>query len=126
MKLKLDENLGRAEANLFAAAGLDTATITSQRMSGAPDEAVIACCRDERRCLVTMDTEFGNPILYHPWEYAGIALLRLPHRPSHASVLDACRTLIEGLKGGEIDGKLWVVQIGKIRVYQPDRPEEDI
>ena len=90
MKLKLDENLGRAEAALFASAGLDSATIKSQRMSGAPDEVVIGCCRDERRCLVTMDAEFGNPILYHPWEYAGIALLRLPHRTSHATVLDAC------------------------------------
>jgi predicted nuclease of predicted toxin-antitoxin system len=125
VKVKLDENLGHTAADLFRQAGHDLETVRSEGLSGRPDEDVIAACQPEQRCLVTLDLDFSNPLLFKPWEYAGIAVLRLPAKPSQADLLLACRTLLRGLEQDAIGGKLWSVQRGRIREYRPDRPEEE-
>jgi predicted nuclease of predicted toxin-antitoxin system len=125
VNLKLDENLGHTAAELFRRAGHGVETVHTQKLSGAPDAEVIAMCRREQRCLVTLDLDFSNPLMFKPWEYAGIAVLRLPAKPSHDDVLRVCQTLIAGLAQETITGKLWTVQRGRIREYRPDRPEEE-
>ena len=72
------------------------------------------------RCLVTLDQEFGNPLLFKPSEYPGIAVLRLPPRPTPDDLLDVVRTLISGLARRNVEGKLWIVQRGRLREYQPE------
>lgn len=62
--IKLDENLGRAIADLLAEAGHDVATVHDQQMTSAPDSALIAACSAEGRCLVTLDLGFANPLSY--------------------------------------------------------------
>jgi hypothetical protein len=125
MRLKLDENLGAAAAAIFGAAGHDVSTVKGEHMAGAADRTVFAMSRSERRCLVTMDLDFGNPLLFKPEDSSGIAVLRLPPKASYQDILDACRTLIGALARGEITGKLWIIQRGRIREYQPDLPEEE-
>jgi hypothetical protein len=118
MKLKLDENLGSHAANLPQTAGHDVATVAAERLVSASDREVIDVCRRERRCLVTLDLDFGNPFLFRPSDYAGIAVLRLPAKPSHGDLLAVVRTLIGGLVQADIAGKLWIVQAGRLREYQ--------
>src|SRR4051794_4644363 len=120
MKIKLDENLGRACARALEAAGHDVATVVRQRLAGAPDRLVIDVCRDEGRILVTLDQDFGNPLRFVPREYAGIVVLRLPRRPTPDDLLDAVQTLVAGLEVQDIMGKLWFVEAGRVREYQPD------
>ena len=120
MRLKLDENLGRQAAALLRTAGHDVSTVVEQRLTSAPDEDVIGVCRQEDRCLVTLDLDFANPLRFDPKEYRGIAVLRLPSRPGANDLLNALRTLVGGLARGEISGRLWIVQIGVLREYQPD------
>lgn len=60
-----------------------------------------------------------------PADYAGIAVLRLPTKPSQDDVLGLCRTLIAALTGEAIEGKLWSVQRGRIREYRPDATEDE-
>jgi hypothetical protein len=121
MKLKLDENLGKTAASLLQSAGYDTQTVPGQGLSKATDREVIAACQSERRCLVTLDLDFGNPLLFDPADYAGIAVLRLPPRPVHQDLVDACNTLIAALNKRDISGKLWIVQRGRIREYQQEK-----
>lgn len=118
MKLKLDENLGKTAVAAFQSAGHDTLTVLEQDMAGAVDRKVIGVCQSEQRCLVTLDLDFANPLLFDPAKYAGIAVLRLQPRLSHRDLVDACNTLIAGLGKGDIAGKLWIVQKGRIREYQ--------
>jgi hypothetical protein len=118
MRLKLDENLGGTAAMLLQSAGHDIETVPGQGLSRATDREVIAACQSELRCLVTLDLDFGNPLLFDPAEYAGIAVLRLPARPSYQDLLDVCNTLTAGLVKRDITGKLWIVQRGRIREYQ--------
>ncbi len=123
MRLKLDENLGGTAASLLRSSGYDTETVRGQGPSKAADRQVIAVCQSERRCLVTLDLEFGNPLLFNPLEYAGIVVIRLPRRPSYRDLLDACNTLIAALSKRDIAGKLWIIQRGRIREYQhPNEP----
>ncbi len=125
MKLKLDENLGRVAWQLLERAGHDVATVHGQGLSGATDNDLAGIVRSEGRCLVTLDLDFANPLLFRPSDYAGIAVLRLPAKVSDAEMQNACRMLIAGLANDEIAGRLWIVEMGRIRQYQPESGTED-
>lgn len=118
MRLKLDENLGAAVAEALRGAGHDVATVASQGLCGAPDRTLLDVCRGEGRCIVTLDTEFANPLVFRPSSFAGIVVLRSPSRSSPASLVDLACTLARGLERADVFGKLWVVQRGRIREYQ--------
>jgi predicted nuclease of predicted toxin-antitoxin system len=87
LKLKLDENIGMRGRELLEAQGHDVATVWDQELVSAPDSQLISICREERRCLVTLDLDFSNPLRYVPSDYHGIAVLRLPGRASPDDLL---------------------------------------
>ena len=88
MRLKLDENLGRRAADLFRQAELDLQTVAEEDLQGSDDRCLIAACGQERRCLVTLDLDFSNPLVFRPEEHSGIAVLRLPPKPGYEDVLE--------------------------------------
>ncbi|MGA2077527.1 MAG: DUF5615 family PIN-like protein [Terriglobia bacterium] len=118
MKLKLDENLGRQVAELFRVRGHDVRTVSEEQLCSGTDENLIQVWRAEGRCLVSLDLDFGNPLLFKPKEFAGIAVLRLPRKPSPDDLLQTVGTLINALTREDPVRKLWIVQKGRIRVYQ--------
>lgn len=120
MKVKLDENLGRREADRLRVAGHDVATVCEQGMVSAADRQLIEACRRERRCLVSLDLDFANPLLFRPSDHAGIAVLRLPPKPTADDLLALMDALAAELKTASIAGKLWVVERHRIRQYQPE------
>ena len=97
MKFKFDENLGRAAAAVLSEAGFDVITVFDRHLEGALDRDVIEYCAREERCLVTLDAEFGNPLLFPPHRYRGIVLLRIPGRATAELILPALRTLRDAL-----------------------------
>jgi hypothetical protein len=92
-------------------------------MCGTNDKTLIEICRAESRCLVTLDMEFGNLLLFKPAEYSGIIVMRLPSKPSPLDLLELTGTLVRTLGQKDIGGKLWVVQRGRVREYQPENEE---
>lgn len=120
MRLKLDENLGKNPADALRQAGHDVATVPQQGLCGIEDSKLIKICSEESRCLVSLDIEFGNPILFKPADYHGIVVFRLPHRPGPQDLLDVVSTLIAGLAREDVAGKLWIIQKGRIREYQEE------
>jgi predicted nuclease of predicted toxin-antitoxin system len=119
VKLKLDENLGSVRVvTLLRLAGHDVATVREQNLTGTADVQLIDICRSEGRCLVTLDRGFGNRIRFNPSDYPGIVIIRLPSQPTLEDLGFAVETLIRGLDEAEVDGKLWIIQQGRILEYQ--------
>lgn len=67
-----------------------------------------------------LDENLGNPLVFPPEQYSGIAVLRIPPRLTQPDILDGARTLIEALELADISGKLWIVQRGRIREHIRD------
>jgi len=124
MRFKLDENLGRRGRDLLTAAGHNVATVFDQNLNQAPDSEIIEVCRQERRCLVRLDLDFGNPLRFKPADYCGIAVFRLPAKFSYEDMSIAIRTLAKAVESESIDKKLWIVERARIRIYRPE--SEDI
>ncbi len=119
MKIKLDENLGTRGADLLRAAGHDVATVADESLFGVDDVRVAAVCRDEQRCLITLDMHFGDPLQFKPTDYCGLVILRPPPRVSLDNLLGLIKTFITAAGNQSLDKKLWIVQQGTIREYQP-------
>jgi predicted nuclease of predicted toxin-antitoxin system len=119
VKIKLDENLGRREAERLRAAGQDVATVPEQGMTSAPDKELIAVCRREERCLVSLDLDFANPLVFRPSDYAGIVVLRLPPKPTADDLLGLIDRLVAELATTSVEGRLWVVEHNRIRQFEP-------
>ncbi len=118
MKLKLDENLGVRGKHVLDAAGHDACTVAAQKLTAADDRHLIEICRLEGRALVTLDVDFANPLVYPPADYAGIAVIRLPKRPTAADLQAGLETLVRALNAESLTGRLWIVERGRVRIHQ--------
>ena len=123
MKVKLDENLGTRLQAEFRAAGYDVATVAGERLSGAKDHRLFEICRTEGRILVTLDVGFGNLLRFPCEGTAGIAVLRVHEGTGHAFIRSLAATLIAAMTTRPIEGKLWIVEAGRIRERIGAEPE---
>jgi predicted nuclease of predicted toxin-antitoxin system len=117
VRLKLDENLSRRAADLIRAAGHDTVTVADQGLRGAADESLFEVCKREGRALVTLDRDFGQVLRYPPAASAGIVVLELGPRATHAALLDRVRELLRVLNTQSPEGTLWIVEPGRLRIH---------
>ena len=122
MRFKLDENLEPQLAIPLADGGHDVESVLSEGLSGRSDETIYQTCLRERRTIITLDLDFANPFRFPPGPTEGIVVIR-PPRP----VLAAIRSTLVGgmaqIKGNKLKGMLWIVEPGRIRVYQPGEEE---
>ena len=123
MRIKLDENLGQRVAEVVRAAGHDVATVHEQRLTSATDQQLFSVCVRERRLLVSLDTDFANPLRFDPLKSAGIVVLRVRSEPTRTELDDAVRTLLAALQHADPAAHLWVVRGRRVREYRP-REEE--
>ena len=111
-----------------AAGELEEDEYWAEELVGCEDDRLIDVCRNENRCLVTLDKEFGNPLIYPPRNYAGIVLLRLPQRNGKIEMLAAIDGLMNAVAELEtsetLQGRLWIAQPDRVREYRA-RSEDD-
>lgn len=114
-RFKLDENLSRNVETELQTAGHNVKTTLQQGLGGSHDAVLLDACRTEGRILVTFDLDFANIRAYPPDQQHGVWVLRPPTQ-SIQDTLDALRSAVELLGQESADGKLWIVQPGRVRV----------
>jgi predicted nuclease of predicted toxin-antitoxin system len=115
MRFKVDENLAIEVAEVLRAAGHDATTVNDQGIGGAHDPEIASVLRHENRAILTLDVGFADIRLYPPREYPGIVVLRLP-RQDKPFVLRVCERLVGPLAKEPLTGRLWIVEVDRIRV----------
>jgi predicted nuclease of predicted toxin-antitoxin system len=118
LKIKLDENIPGACAELFGA-DFDVHTVAMEGLEGRNDDAIWAAVNREERLLITQELDFSDVRKFHPGTHPGILPLRLAN-PSRSEIELAIRRIIA-------DGQIltWqrcfvVATHSKLRVIRPD------
>jgi hypothetical protein len=99
LKVKLDENIPGAIAELMRAREFDVDTVLEESLGGRSDPDVLAAATAEGRMLMTLDRGFGDVRSYPPGSHPGIVVLRPD--PDHGQPLILKKRLhgLLGLRG---------------------------
>jgi predicted nuclease of predicted toxin-antitoxin system len=101
-------------------AGFDVMSVVQQGMASSSDNELYRVCVEEKRCVVTLDLDFANPLRFPPQSTAGLIVLRITSNNIAQELPELLKELTELLRHASPEGKLWVVQRGRIREYQPE------
>ena len=124
MRFKIDENLHDDVAEALRAHGHDAQTVFEEGLRGHADPEIAEAARREGRVVVTLDLDFGNIREYPPEQYHGLIVLRVVDQ-SRRHVLRVMDRVIAVLESTPLEGHLWVVSDGGIRVrpgYSAEEP----
>ena len=117
MRLKLDENLDVSLAHWLVSMGHDAMTVRDEQMSGASDEQVFAAALTEKRCLVTLDLDFSDPLRFSPTNSAGTLVLRVPV-PSMAMIRLLLEQAVAHAAIESPERQIWIVEPGRVRIWE--------
>ncbi len=120
MRIKTDENIGRDAVHLLQRHGHDVMTVREQNLGGHSDDAIFEVCCAEKRTLITLDRDFGNVLRFPPHRSAGIVIVELGHPASLSSMMRRLADFIDLSRGEAVEGKLWIVEPGRIRIHLQD------
>ena len=124
MRFKLDENFGTRTQHIFKGAGHDVQTVREESLQGASDRHLYEVCCAEQRCLVTLDLDFADVTRFPPEKTGGIAVIRVPRNPTLPLLEQLVRQFLHSVDQMSVERKLWIVEVGRVRVHQTDRGEE--
>src|SRR5262245_10634132 len=120
MRFLLDAGLPRATVELLHRVGHDAVDVRDIGMGAASDEAIAVLAKQQGRCLLTRDGDFGNIQAYPPDLYPGIVVVDLPNtarRDLILGVVEAFATDAELL--ALVPGRLAVVEMDRVRLRPP-------
>jgi hypothetical protein len=112
MRLKLDKNFGRRCVDILTSLGQDGATAFEQPMRSFSDRGLIDAFAAQAHALVTLVLSCASPLVFDPQAYRGIAVVRLPRRPSVDDRTRTLETRCEAMKVEQLDHRLWSIEIG--------------
>ena len=124
MQFKVDENLPVEVASLLQKRGHDAKTVHQEGLGGGKDEVIAGVCLNEKRALITMDTDFADIRTYPPNDFFGFVVLRL-NRQDKSHVVSAVARLVKVLEVVPLAHHLWIVEEENIRISGKDDQSVD-
>ena len=115
MRIKLDENLPAELTTLLRQNGHDVDTVTTEELTGQPDEVVWDATEISNRFFITSDLDFSDVRRYRPGTHAGVLLIRL-HVEGRDRLLSYMQELLAQNDLAAWQGMLVVATDRKIRV----------
>jgi len=64
--------------------------------------------------------DFANVTRFPPEKTGGIVVIRVPRNPSLALLESLVRQLLQAIAQMFVERKLWIVEVGRIRVHQSE------
>lgn len=120
MRIKLDENMPHALAEVLRAKGHDTSTVPEEDLIGAGDPAVLREAASESRVLMTFDTDFANIRTYPPGTHGGIVVFRL-HDQRWAGLRKPAQRIIESGLLQQLRKGLAIVDETRVRIRRGEK-----
>jgi predicted nuclease of predicted toxin-antitoxin system len=123
MKIKIDEDLPKAVAEMVRKQILDTITVVEERLSGTLDPDLWKIIQEEKRFLITGDKAFANIRRYPPGTHSGVLLLR----PEEEGIPQSKQLIDEVLKLGmleKLSGCIAIATPGRLRIRRPKATED--
>ncbi|HYH10313.1 MAG TPA: DUF5615 family PIN-like protein [Thermoanaerobaculia bacterium] len=119
MRFLIDADLSPRLAAIFAEYGHEAIHVDDEAHGNAPDALIAALARRTRRCLITADFDFANVIEYPPRLFAGIVVLTLPYGMGPSYIRRLATYFLQRVQEfSPLDGKLLIVELGRIRVRE--------
>jgi len=119
MRFLIDAALPRSVADVLAEGGYESVHVETIGISHATDSAIAAYAREHRYAIITADFDFADVRVFVPGAHNGIVVLTLPKRRDLLLILLLVRELVARLPAMlPIDGKLLIVELGRIRVRE--------
>lgn len=120
MKFKLNENFGVRIKKLLTDNGFDAETVSDEKLNGIDDRKLFEICNKEERCLLTLDLDFSDVLVFPPEKSSGIVVFRSSQRLSFQLIEFLVSQFIKNLKVNELKGHLWIIEPNRIRIHQSD------
>jgi predicted nuclease of predicted toxin-antitoxin system len=115
LKVKLDENLPEALAELLRSRGIDAHTTLQEGLQGAKDGRLLDTARREGRVLWTYDTDFADIRRFPPADHAGIIVFRLADQ-RWQSLESRVKALLDSQKLESMAACLAIVDEDRVRI----------
>ena len=117
MHFLVDEDLPRSTGGLLRKSGHDAVEVRDVGLRGAADPEIAAYAQKHKLCLLSGDIGFADIRSYPPGEYFGIVVMRLPAKATSSTILALLASfLIKSEIVSQLDGKLAVVELGRVRI----------
>ena len=123
MNLKTDENIGRSGVEFLRNAGHDVETAVEEGLQGASDLRLFRTCSRENRILLTLDCGFGEVLRFPPPKHAGVVILQIGPRFTLSGLIKRLSDFLDAAKTNSVEGSLWVVEPGRLRIHQRSNEE---
>jgi len=116
VKFKIDENLPVEAAGLLRGAGHDALTVHDQDIKGISDSALATLTANEHRAVITLDAGFADIRRHPPEHHPGVIVLR-PAFQDRQHLLTILSGIIPLLDREPVEGWLWIVEEGRVRMH---------
>lgn len=114
MRFRVDENLPAEACRILWDEGYNLISALAQRLGWHPDHDIAAICKSESGILLTLDTDFGNLLVY-PTAKVPESLIRTKDQ-AKATVLGLARRLVAAFSLESPPGRFGIVEPNRIRV----------